>query len=137
MALKLLVTNTVGITTEYHRIVGLELNEKLKVTVSSYADETYRTKEKTNSDTIVELNSVMEQIDTELAKPEEERDVELIIELTNRNNELVNLANMPDARYNVFTSEYEFVKKPDMDIDFTYLYEKLKELPEFTDAEDV
>jgi len=136
MALKILRTNNRGIATLYHRILKIEFSEKAKVTVASYTDEQYRKSEKTAQENLATRDSAYEQLNAEMAKPEEDRNTELIKSLTEQINSLVFQQNQSTDNI-VETGTYEFDFDKTAEQSYSAYYEKLKLLPDFASAEDI
>lgn len=145
MALKISKTTETGITTEYHKIGSIMLDgtkSKLTAEICSYTAEDYRQYEKDYETAWIKRETNMEQIEAELAKPEGESDTELIKKLTETSNELLkqldsNLPNNETKKLYVLESTYEFDFNTSDIISYSSIYDKLKMLDEFKDAENV
>jgi len=145
MALKIIKTTQTGITTEYHKISSIVLDGtkgKLTVKICSYTAEDYRQYEKDYEAARTKRETHLAQIEAELAKPESERDTELIKKLTETSNELLkqldsDLPNNETKKLYVLESTYDFDFNSSDIISYSSIYSTLKTLDEFKDAENI
>lgn len=135
MALKKEIKDDRGIITNYHKISIIELDndlKKMKITLKSYVDETYRDIEKQYQAKEIELSNIMEQINEENRK--DSPDTELVIQLSNQYNNLV----FQDA-----SSESKSILSRIVELDYNEsitigeVYQQLKTLEPFKGSEDV
>lgn len=136
MALLINLKNEIGLSTSYHRITRVlaDTPNVLVVTIASYANESYRELEQKNEEVIAEYNKNARLLGEEYAKKEEERNPELISELSKKLGE----ENIPqDVSYKADEHTYSFQFDKASELSFSSIYEKLKALPQFEGAEDV
>lgn len=141
MALKLEKISNKGVVTTYHRIRNIMLNDSsMEVIVSEYITEEIRAFEKGLQENEVLRQELSDKINAELMKPQTEQDTKSIIEWTEQSNKLINthVDSMEyELDYSVNTTKFEMPLDKEEPISYSDIYEKLKELPEFEDAEDV
>lgn len=145
MALQIIKTTETGITTKYHKISSVFLDGakgKLTAKICSYTAEDYRQHEKDYEKARTKREICMYKIEVELAKPESERDMQLIKELTETSNKLLkqldsNLPNNETKKLYILESTYEFDFDPSDTISYSSIYDSVKKLDEFKDAENV
>lgn len=130
MALKITITDDKGITTKYHKIASVTITDRIAVTLKSYADESYRKKEKQAKDNAAEKERISMQIVEEQVK--EEPDQALIASLTAEAEAL----NTEVADCSVGSMVYKLPFSSEDEISFKAIYEALKKEASFSDAED-
>ena len=143
MALRKERVNKKGIQTSYHRLskVIVEANGHVEMTVLSYASELYRVKEKRLKENNKRYEELMEFIQKENEKAEEERDVEAVIKCSNAINEMefqwrdeTDVANQTFIEINVYTFDNVDLRKT---YNYSDAYDMLKTLEDFADADDL
>ena len=143
MALRKERVSKKGIQTSYHRLakVTAEANGHVEMTVLSYASELYRVKEKRLKENNKRYEELMQFIQDENSKAEEERDTEKVIEWSNAINEMefqwrdeTDEANQTFIESNVYTFDNVDIKKT---YNYSDAYDMLKTLEDFADAEDL
>lgn len=137
MALQKEILFTCGVTVNYHMINDVQVDNKsktIKIEVASYTDETYRQKEIDNLNRKQTYEDAILKIFEENVKPEEERDVELVNQLSATANDLVGKFS-DELDLKVTISKYEF--EDIVDYSMEQLYAKLKEQELFKDSIDV
>lgn len=132
MALKKEINLPNGVKADYHRITNVNLNLEHKsmiILVSSYVEESYREEEKLHDINVVKYNELVEEIQSEVRK--EEQDQTKIQELQTKIQEVT-----PVWKDNKVYSKN--ITLPLDTITFTHedLYNKLKETEDFKDSED-
>lgn len=130
MALKITLTDVKGITTTYHRISGIQINDEIVVILKSYTDETYRNIEKDNGKNIQTMNVLSEQLSLESTK--ENPDDDVICEITNKMTQLA--TSQKDYSVNEITCKVPL--DAENDISLTLIYNALKKTEQFADAKD-
>lgn len=130
MALKITFTDVKGITTTYHRISGIQINDEIVVTLKSYTDETYRNIEKDNEKNIQTMNVLSEQLSLESTK--ENPDDDVICEITNKMTQLE--SSQEDFSVSEITCKVPF--ESENDISLALIYNALKKTEQFANAED-
>ncbi|MDD6235397.1 MAG: hypothetical protein PUB17_09500 [Lachnospiraceae bacterium] len=130
MALKITLTDVKGITTTYHRISGIQINDEIVVTLKSYTSETYRNIEKDNGKNIQAMNVLSEQLSLESTK--ENPDDDVICEITNKMTQLA--TSQKDYSVNEITCKVPL--DAENDISLTLIYNALKKTEQFADAKD-
>lgn len=130
MALKITLTDVKGITTTYHRISGIQINDEIVVILKSYTDETYRNIEKDNGKNIQTMNVLSEQLSLESTK--ENPDDDVICEITNKMTRL----NTSQKDYSVNEITCKLQLESENDISLTLIYNALKKTEQFADAKD-
>lgn len=130
MALKITLTDVKGITTTYHRISGIQINDEIVVTLKSYTSETYRNIEKDNGKNIQAMNVLSEQLSLESTK--ENPDDDVICEITNKMTQLAT----SQKDYSVDEITCKVPLDAENDISLTLIYNALKKTEQFADAKD-
>lgn len=130
MALKITLTDVKGITTTYHRISGIQINDEIVVILKSYTDETYRNIEKDNGKNIQTMNVLSEQLSLESTK--ENPDDDVICEITNKMTQIE--TSQEDYSVKEITCKVPF--ESENDISLTLIYNALKKTEQFADAKD-
>ena len=143
MALRKERVNKKGIQTSYHRLskVIVEASGHVEMTVLSYASELYRVKEKRLKDNNKRYEELMQFIQDENSKAEEDRDTEAVIKWSNAINEMefqwrdeTDEANQTFIEINVYTFDNVDLRKT---YNYSDAYDMLKTLEDFADAEDL
>lgn len=130
MALRKTIIDSRGISSTYHKISSLEITDRITVTLKSYADETYRMREKTIADNIAMKESLQKQLIDETVK--EESDEALIQSI----NSWIESLDTTQVDYSVGSMTYKLPFKVEDEISFRAIYETLKKEASFSDAED-
>ena len=130
MALKITLTDVKGITTTYHRISGIQINDEIFVILKSYTDETYRNIEKDNGKNIQTMNVLSEQLSLESTK--ENPDDDVICEITNKMTQI----ETSQEDYSVKEITCKVPLDAENDISLTLIYNALKKTEQFADAKD-
>ena len=130
MALKITLKDVKGITTTYHRISGIQINDEIVVILKSYTDETYRNIEKDNGKNIQTMNVLSEQLSLESTK--ENPDDDVICEITNKMTQIE--TSQEDYSVKEITCKVPF--ESENDISLTLIYNALKKTEQFADAKD-
>lgn len=130
MALRKTIIDSRGIASTYHKISALEITDRITVTLKSYANETYRDKEKEVSENILLKESLLMQIISEEVK--ESPDMLLIQSLNNQ----IEALDTTQVDYSVGSMTYKLPFKVEDEISFRAIYESLKKEASFSDAED-
>ena len=127
MALSKTIVFQNGVSITYHRVGDVVIDnssKKLKVSVLGYTNEQYRISEKDNLANKTEYENCLKTIMAENEKPEAERNVDLVINLSNRANELVNQF-VNELNLSVTTTEFEYSGVTD--ISLTNIYQLLSQ----------
>ncbi len=138
MALLKKVTNESGIIANYHRIKAIETDGvNMRVKICSYADDTYRLKEKSLVDIFDRIQEQMSLID-ELGRTEisSEEDAEKLRKANEKLEALHKEAEDYDKIYCIFESEVTLPVEEEKDISFQSIYATLKTMEPFTGAFD-
>lgn len=131
MALKKTITDTKGITTEYHMIDSLKVMcDRIEVTLKSYTAESYRLLEKEIEDNKVLQEELQQQILDEYNKAEPD------LELINSLNEQITSLKIVSKDYSVGSFKYRIPFSKEDSLSYTDIYEQLKTESTFADAED-
>jgi hypothetical protein len=137
MALKKEIIFDNGVNVNYHRVDEINVdnkNKKLKVSVISYTDNTYRQKEinnLTNKDRYDELLNLIMQ---ENQKSEDIRDIDQIKQWSDEANNLISEFR-EDINLSVLKRDFEFNEVNDFSM--SNVYTLLKGIDIFKDAEDI
>lgn len=133
MALKKKITRDTGITTTYHKIKSIDINEiesKCVVCIEEYLDESFRNKAK-------DINTIKEKINDLYEKAEESNNKETANALIEKANTLMS------KNEDSFNLKY-FVKEKNIILDYIPedrtvrgFYNELKKIPEYADSEEV
>lgn len=136
MALKKETVNNIGQKADYHRIVGAEINfdlQQLRIYIDSYSSEDYRNIEKKQID---ELNSKVDEYYNLLDSLKEEKRVKKIDEINKKLSKL-NIQELEATKIERLSLKRDVVTVDIKDDLRDMLYQELKNIPEFKDAEDV
>lgn len=130
MALKKAITNSKGVTTEYHMIAGLKVTDRIEVALKSYTTESYRLLEKEIEDNKALQQELQQQVLEESVK--ENPDQELLDSL----NQQIASLNIVSKDYSVDNMSHRIPFDKEDDISYKAIYEKLKTEAIFEGAED-
>lgn len=131
MALKKAITDTKGITTEYHMIDGIQvMADRIEVTFKSYISEEYREKEKAITDNLLIKADLEKQLLE--ASVAEEPDEELIEAL----NQQIASLDTEQKDCSVGTMRYRIPFDKEKNISFKDIYKWLRKEATFADAVD-
>ena len=131
-----------------HKISSITIDNELKelhVNVKSYINQASRNKEKTIRQKELRIKEIMDTINSINSLPENERDVNLVISLTEENNNLISELNynettdlyIREQHKLTFITEVGYILDFIDDISTEFIYNKLKLLDVFKDSIDV
>ncbi len=124
-----------GIPVRYHKIESTvvdTVNRKIVVTVNSYVNENVRNIEKENQERKMQCNELNAFLDANIGAEDEEV-IEQIKEKTNQYNELIESI-IDTSQFVVDRNAYEL--EYSTEFSFESIYNQLKQLDDFKDAED-
>lgn len=136
MALNKQVITDNGIEINYHRImqVGKKGLNMIEVVLHSYKDSSYRDKEKLNEQNIIRRDEI-DNRSQEIWDMGEDISEELYDELSRLSEERDSLT-IVDNPFFIYDTSVSYIQEDSDDISFSQVYEKLKTIEPFMDAED-